>query len=190
MLQGRLSQQFLSSHRLWNFLPIENFPLTYNLSGFKSRINWQLLTVGSFLRDLQWLFSLTLGKSKLIKTVQCQFSYYGFYAEQISFKINQHKFIWKNVFVETSSNMGHSIFKQLQQKILQSNEKIALCPWRLKKRGLKMLILYTLLKNSKYFYFGFIILFTIEPTNFWKNIFEFAKNMIKPLLIWLTYLTW
>ena len=34
--------------RLWNSLPIECFPLTYNLSGFMSRINIHLLTVGSF----------------------------------------------------------------------------------------------------------------------------------------------
>ena len=34
--------------RLWNSLLIECFPLTYNLSGFKSRINRHLLTVGSF----------------------------------------------------------------------------------------------------------------------------------------------
>ena len=34
--------------RLWNSLPIKRFPLTYDLSGFKSRINRYLLTVGSF----------------------------------------------------------------------------------------------------------------------------------------------
>ena len=34
--------------RLWNSLPIECFPLTYNVNGFKSRINRHLLTVGSF----------------------------------------------------------------------------------------------------------------------------------------------
>ena len=34
--------------RLCNSLPIECFPLTYDLSGFKSRINKYLLTVGSF----------------------------------------------------------------------------------------------------------------------------------------------
>ena len=34
--------------RLWNSLPIECFPLTYDLSSFKSRINRYLLTVGSF----------------------------------------------------------------------------------------------------------------------------------------------
>ena len=34
--------------QLWNSLPIECFPLTYDLSGFKSRINRHLLTVGSF----------------------------------------------------------------------------------------------------------------------------------------------
>ena len=33
---------------LWNFLPIECFPLTYCLSGFKSRINRHILTEGSF----------------------------------------------------------------------------------------------------------------------------------------------
>ena len=34
--------------RLWNSLPIECFPLTYDLSGFKSRIYRHLLTLGSF----------------------------------------------------------------------------------------------------------------------------------------------
>ena len=33
---------------LWNSLPIEWFPLTYDLSDFKSRINRYLLTAGSF----------------------------------------------------------------------------------------------------------------------------------------------
>ena len=37
--------------RLWNSLPIECFPLTYDINGLKSRINRHLLTVGSFLRD-------------------------------------------------------------------------------------------------------------------------------------------
>ena len=39
---------FPRTAKLWNSLPIECFPLTYNLSGFKSRINRYLLTVGSF----------------------------------------------------------------------------------------------------------------------------------------------
>ena len=34
--------------RLWNSLPIECFPLTYDLNGFKSRINKHFLIVGSF----------------------------------------------------------------------------------------------------------------------------------------------
>ena len=39
---------FPCTARLWNSLPIECFPFTYDLSGFKSRINRYLLTVGSF----------------------------------------------------------------------------------------------------------------------------------------------
>ena len=39
---------FLRTAKLWNSLPIECFPLIYDLSGFKSRINRHLLTVGSF----------------------------------------------------------------------------------------------------------------------------------------------
>ena len=38
---------FPCTARLWNYLPIECFPLTYNLNCFKSRINRHLLTVGS-----------------------------------------------------------------------------------------------------------------------------------------------
>ena len=39
---------FPGTAKLWNSLPIECFPLTYDLCGFKSRINRHLLTVGSF----------------------------------------------------------------------------------------------------------------------------------------------
>ena len=39
---------FPRTAKLWNSLPIECFPLTYDLSGFNSRINRHLLTVGSF----------------------------------------------------------------------------------------------------------------------------------------------
>ena len=39
---------FPCTAKLWNSLPIEYFPLTYDLSGFKSRINRHILTVGSF----------------------------------------------------------------------------------------------------------------------------------------------
>ena len=38
---------FTRTARLWIFLPIECFPLTYDVSGFKSRINRHLLTAGS-----------------------------------------------------------------------------------------------------------------------------------------------
>ena len=43
-----VSSFFPRTSRLWNSLPIECFPLTYDLNGFKSRINRYLLTVGSF----------------------------------------------------------------------------------------------------------------------------------------------
>ena len=39
---------FLQTARPWNSLPIGCFPLTYDLSGFKSRINRHLLTVDFF----------------------------------------------------------------------------------------------------------------------------------------------
>ena len=39
---------FPRTARLWNSLPIECFPLNYDLNSFKSRINRHLLTVGSF----------------------------------------------------------------------------------------------------------------------------------------------
>ena len=42
---------FPRTARLWNSLPIECFPLTYDLSGFKSRINRHFLTVASFQTD-------------------------------------------------------------------------------------------------------------------------------------------
>ena len=38
---------FPCTTRLWNYLPIECLPLTYDLSDLKSRINRHLLTVGS-----------------------------------------------------------------------------------------------------------------------------------------------
>ena len=38
---------FPRAARLWNYLPIECFPFTYDLSGFNSRFNRHLLTVGS-----------------------------------------------------------------------------------------------------------------------------------------------
>ena len=38
---------FPCTARLWNSLPMKCFSLTYNLSGFKSRVNRHLLTVGS-----------------------------------------------------------------------------------------------------------------------------------------------
>ena len=48
---------FPQTARLWNSLPIECFPLTYDLSSFKSRINRHLLTVGSF--QIYFLYALT-----------------------------------------------------------------------------------------------------------------------------------
>ena len=42
---------FPCTARLWNPLPIEFFPLTYDLNGFGSRINRHFLILGSFSRD-------------------------------------------------------------------------------------------------------------------------------------------
>ena len=42
-----VNSSFPCAAKLWNSLPIECFPLTYDLSGFKSRINRHLLIVGS-----------------------------------------------------------------------------------------------------------------------------------------------
>ena len=42
---------FPRTARLWNSLSLECFPLSYDLSHFKSRINRHLLTIGSFKRD-------------------------------------------------------------------------------------------------------------------------------------------
>ena len=39
---------FPRTAKRWNSVPIEFFPLTYNLNVFKSRINKHLLTIGSF----------------------------------------------------------------------------------------------------------------------------------------------
>ena len=39
---------FPHTAKLWKSLPIECFPLTYDISGFKSRIKKHLLMVGSF----------------------------------------------------------------------------------------------------------------------------------------------
>ena len=39
---------FPRTARLWNSMPIECFPLTFDLNAFKSRINRHLLTVGFF----------------------------------------------------------------------------------------------------------------------------------------------
>ena len=43
--------------RLWNSLPIECFPLTYDLNGFKNRGNRHFLTVDSF--QTGFLYALT-----------------------------------------------------------------------------------------------------------------------------------
>ena len=50
-----LCQQFFW---LWNSLPIEYFPLIYDLNHFKSRINRHLLTVDSFLKRFPIWFNL------------------------------------------------------------------------------------------------------------------------------------
>ena len=49
---------FPRTAKLWNPLPIECFPLTYDLSGCKSRINRHLLTVIFFLNRFPVCFNL------------------------------------------------------------------------------------------------------------------------------------
>ena len=46
---------FPRTARLWNSLPVECIPLTYHLSGSKSRINRHLLTAGSFCADFLYV---------------------------------------------------------------------------------------------------------------------------------------
>ena len=48
---GYLNSLFPRTAKLWNFLSIECFPLTDDLSGFKARINRCLLPAGSFWTD-------------------------------------------------------------------------------------------------------------------------------------------
>ena len=43
-----INSSFPRTANLWNSLPIEYFPLTCDLSGFRSKVNRYLLTVGSF----------------------------------------------------------------------------------------------------------------------------------------------
>ena len=42
------STLFPRTARFWNCVPVEWFPLSYELNGFNSMINRHLLTVGSF----------------------------------------------------------------------------------------------------------------------------------------------
>ena len=59
MLQDAYVNSFFScTARILNSLPIEYFPLTYGLNGFKSRISRHLLTVDSFETDFlhAWIF--------------------------------------------------------------------------------------------------------------------------------------
>ena len=64
------NSSFPCTARLWNFLPIECFPLTYDLNGFKSRINRHLLTAaGSFQRD--FLYALIFCASFSCNFIPC-----------------------------------------------------------------------------------------------------------------------
>ena len=53
-----VNSSFLHKARLWNSLPKEFFPLTYDLIGLKSILNRHLLAIGSFQRD--FLYALTV----------------------------------------------------------------------------------------------------------------------------------
>ena len=49
-----VNSSFPGTDRLWNVLPIECLPLTYDLNSFKSRINRYLLTV-DFSKYISWM---------------------------------------------------------------------------------------------------------------------------------------
>ena len=61
---------FHRTARLWNFLPIECFRLTYDINGFKSRINRHLLMEGSFETDFLYTFIFFLVTPCLIVAVK------------------------------------------------------------------------------------------------------------------------
>ena len=48
---------FPNTARLCNSVPIECFPLTYDVNGFKSKINRHLSSAGSFLTDFLYLYT-------------------------------------------------------------------------------------------------------------------------------------
>ena len=60
---------FPCSARCWNSLPIECFPLTYDLNGFKYRITRHLITIGSFQRD--FLYAIIFCVSFTSNSVPC-----------------------------------------------------------------------------------------------------------------------
>ena len=48
---------FPNTARLCNSVPIECFPLAYDVNGFKSKINRHLSSAGSFLTDFLYLYT-------------------------------------------------------------------------------------------------------------------------------------
>ena len=114
------NSSFPCTARLWNYLPIESFLLTYPLNGFKSQINRLLLTAGSFwtnflyalnflcffflqLHALQWLFSLAWSESQ--KKIDCLcFLYVYVYKSYIYIYIYIYSYIfflsnnWNTIF--------------------------------------------------------------------------------------------
>ena len=55
-----LNSFFHPTARLWNSLPIVSFPLTYDLHGFKSRINRHLLSLDFFSNQLSCMILIFL----------------------------------------------------------------------------------------------------------------------------------
>ena len=58
---------FIRTASLWNSLPAVNFPLTYNINGFKSRVNRQG-SLYSFFYDFYLIFILFFQGSKKMQT--------------------------------------------------------------------------------------------------------------------------
>ena len=106
MLQGCLCQQFLSrAARLWNSLPTKRFPLTYDLNGFRSKVNRHLYA-WVFSKQLPFVlfFLFSLVTSCLVVAVQsCMELIPIKKMRYMSITIREKNIICKDFFCKTKS---------------------------------------------------------------------------------------